>query len=273
MVGIGPQQVEGGELVVAEVSRGVIIGLGKVFGGFGDWQLYRIGLASLNHKNRVIAFLLLLLARLVLSLSPGPAPLERAEHLKKYANLWRVTDDFWDDWNLLRPMFERTEKWCVHAGPGHWPDQDMLPVGALRQCTNPDDRTHFTRDEQITMMTLWCMARSPLMIGAEMPKMDEWTLSLLTNRKVLAVLNETCAARMLRRTDEDCVMIAYRKNGQGAYVARFNLCDEARPVPVRPDSIEVSFSSWEELWSGKTGRGALPEAALPAHGAEVYRLK
>ncbi len=210
---------------------------------------------------------------IVLSLSPGPAPLERAEHLKKYANLWRVTDDFWDDWNLLRPMFERTEKWCVHAGPGHWPDQDMLPVGALRQCTNPDDSTRFTRDEQITMMTLWCMARSPLMIGAEMPKMDDWTLSLLTNRKVLAILSETCAARMLRRTEEDCVMIAYRTDGQGAYVARFNLCDEERPVPVRPESIEVPFSSWEELWSGKTGRGALPETVLPAHGAEVYQLK
>ena len=68
-------------------------------------------------------------------------------------------------------------------------------------------------------------------------------------------------------------MIAYRTDGRGAYVARFNLCDEARLVPVCPDSIEVPFSSWEELWSGKTGRGALPETALPAHGAQVYRLK
>ena len=209
---------------------------------------------------------------IVLSLSPGPAPLERAEHLKKYANLWRITDDFWDDWKLLKPMFERTEKWCVHAGPGHWPDQDMLPVGALRQCTDPDDHTHFTKDEQVTMMTLWCMARSPLMIGAELPKMDDWTLSLLTNRKVLDILSQTCAARMLRRTDEDCVMIAYRTDGQGAYLARFNLSDDKRPVPVDPGCLEISFSAWEELWSGASGRDALPERSLPAHGAEVYRL-
>ena len=102
---------------------------------------------------------------MVLSLSPGPAPLEEAEHLKKYANMWRITDDFWDDWKLLKAMFERAEKWCVHSAPGHWPDADMLPVGALRQCENPADWTRFTQAEQRTMMTLWCMMRSPLMIG------------------------------------------------------------------------------------------------------------
>lgn len=46
---------------------------------------------------------------IVLSLSPGPAPLEQAEHLKKYANMWRITDDFWDEWRLLKGMFERAE--------------------------------------------------------------------------------------------------------------------------------------------------------------------
>src|SRR5574344_694459 len=34
---------------------------------------------------------------MVLSLSPGPAVIEKAYHLETYANLWRITDDFWDD--------------------------------------------------------------------------------------------------------------------------------------------------------------------------------
>jgi len=84
---------------------------------------------------------------MVLSLSPGPAPVDRAEHLKQYANMWRITDDFWDRWDLLKNMFERAEKWCIHSGPGHWPDADMLPIGALRQCNNPDEWTHFTNEE------------------------------------------------------------------------------------------------------------------------------
>ena len=124
---------------------------------------------------------------IVLSLSPGPAPLEQAEHLKKYANMWRITDDFWDEWRLLKGMFERAEKWCVHAAPGHWPDADMLPVGALRQCYDPNGWTNFTQAEQRTMMTLWCMMRSPLMMGGELTKNDDFTLKLLTNRDVLAI--------------------------------------------------------------------------------------
>ncbi|MBR5089908.1 MAG: glycoside hydrolase family 27 protein, partial [Ruminiclostridium sp.] len=70
---------------------------------------------------------------MVLSLSPGPAPLEKAELFKQISNMWRITDDFWDKWELLYAMFERCEKWCTHTGAGHWPDADMLPVGALRQ--------------------------------------------------------------------------------------------------------------------------------------------
>ena len=124
---------------------------------------------------------------IVLSLSPGPAPLEQAEHLKKYANLWRITDDFWDGWDRLKAMFDQAQKWCIHSGAGHWPDADMLPVGALRQCTDPDDWTKLTHAEQRTMMGLWCIMRSPLMVGAELTKNDDFTLNLLTNSALLEI--------------------------------------------------------------------------------------
>ena len=70
---------------------------------------------------------------MVLSLSPGPARIEQAEFLKENANMWRITDDFWDRWDLLYNMFERAETWCNHAGSGHWPDADMLPIGPINQ--------------------------------------------------------------------------------------------------------------------------------------------
>ena len=47
--------------------------------------------------------------------------------------MWRITDDFWDKWELLYNMFERAEVWCNHAGAGHWPDADMLPIGPINQ--------------------------------------------------------------------------------------------------------------------------------------------
>ena len=164
---------------------------------------------------------------MVLSLSPGPAPVEQAEHLKKYANMWRITDDFWDEWRLLKAMFERAEKWCVHAAPGHWPDADMLPVGALRQCDNPDNWTGFTEAEQRTMMTLWCMMRSPLMIGGELTKNDTFTLDLLTRQEVLEIEKVTWC-----KTDSDP---AYgrsrpsRTDGKGTLVRQENQKSQAAP--------------------------------------------
>ena len=205
---------------------------------------------------------------MVLSLSPGPAPVEQAEHLKKYANMWRITDDFWDKWELLKNMFERAEKWCIHAAPGHWPDADMLPVGALRQCDDPDGWTRFTQAEQRTMMTLWGMMRSPLMIGAEMTKNDAFTLALLTNADVLNIGKESYCGHPLTTTGDESVWVAPRQDGKGVYVALFNLSEEERTVSLPEGGLEMPWSCATELWT-KQPASAL-SAALPPHDAAVY---
>ncbi|MBE5807745.1 MAG: alpha-galactosidase [Clostridiales bacterium] len=217
---------------------------------------------------------------IVLSLSPGPAPIERAEHLKTWSNMWRITDDFWDEWRLLKGMFERAEKWCIHAAPGHWPDADMLPVGALRQCYEDDgagpafgERAHanwtnFTPAEQRTMMTLWCMMRSPLMIGAEMTKNDDFTLSLLTNAPLLAIEKESWCAHPLCTNDLESVWVAPRQDGDGCYVAVFNLSDETRTVEA---SIETPFTEAVELWTNE--KDAALSKELPPHDCAVWRVR
>ena len=210
---------------------------------------------------------------MVLSLSPGPAPLEQAEHLKRYADMWRITDDFWDDWRLLKAMFQRAEKWCIHAGPGHWPDADMLPVGALRQCDSPEGWTRFTQAEQRTMMSLWCMMRSPLMIGGEMTKNDAFTLDLLTKKDLLAIEKETWCAHPLRTTEEESVWIAPRKDGKGLYLALFNLSDRKRAVTVSQEETGLAFAGGREIWTGKEIRkGVRLRAVLAPHDAAVYRM-
>ncbi len=211
---------------------------------------------------------------IVLSLSPGPAPLEQAEHLKANANMWRITDDFWDEWRLLKGMFERAEKWCVHAGPGHWPDADMLPLGALRQCEDPDSWTRFTREEQRTMMTLWCMMRSPLMIGGELTKNDDFTLSLLTCGDVLEILRSGWCAHPLRTLPEESVWISPRADGAGTYVALFNLGDKKRTVSLSAEEAGLPAFRGRELWSGKNLRKtAVLRASLAPHDAAVWLIK
>ncbi|MCD7885224.1 MAG: glycoside hydrolase family 27 protein [Lachnospiraceae bacterium] len=146
---------------------------------------------------------------IVLSLSPGPALIEHAWHYEKYANMWRITDDFWDEWPLLLNMFERCELWQNHVSRGCFPDCDMLPLGSLGKGFGHEWQTRFTKAEQVTMMTLWCMFRSPLMLGAELTKLDDWTLSLLTNREVLSLLEDGRHGAQVQRTKEYAVWVSY----------------------------------------------------------------
>lgn len=109
-------------------------------------------------------------------------------------------DDFWDNWELLKNMFWRCELWQDHVKEGCFPDCDMLPLGKVGKGFETGERDClFTREEQKTMMTLWCMFRSPLMIGAELTKMDDFTLSLLTNKELLVLLSEDFRGEQLRR--------------------------------------------------------------------------
>lgn len=127
---------------------------------------------------------------IVLSLSPGPAVFEKREHLKQHAHMWRMTDDFWDKWELLLTDITRCHEWADVVSPGNWPDADMLPLGWLRDRQGRGEMTKFTRDEQRLVMNLWSFFRSPLMMGGHLPKNDDWTLSLLTNRELLS-FNQT----------------------------------------------------------------------------------
>lgn len=213
---------------------------------------------------------------MVLSLSPGPAKIEKAEHLKQYANMWRITDDFWDRWELLYDMFHRAEVWCIHADKGHWPDADMLPIGAIRQDYNLENVTNFTKDEQMTMLTLWCMMRSPLMIGAEMTKLDAFSMSLLTNRELIEILQHTHSAHPLfRRIVDGSEQIAWftsHQDGKSFYVALFNAgeegCEIVVDIPVYGE-FEV-YDIWESKKAGVI-EGSM-SAHIAAHGAKVFRL-
>lgn len=207
---------------------------------------------------------------MVLSLSPGPALIEQAWHYKTYANMWRITDDFWDEWGLLKAMFHRCELWQDHVEAGCFPDCDMLPLGQLGGGFQGEWSCRFTQEEQRTMMTLWCLFGSPLMVGAELTKLDSWTLSLLTNREVLAMLTPDCRPRQLFRDGEKAAWTAENKKLGARYIALFNLADGPGIVDA-----PVTASGGTELWSGTDAviRDGRIGAPLAPHACAVYRLK
>ena len=212
---------------------------------------------------------------IVLSLSPGPALIEQAWHYKKYANMWRITDDFWDDWKLLKAMFYRCELWQDHVEAGCYPDCDMLPLGMLGGGFGKGEwRTHFTHDEQRTMMTLWCLFGSPLMIGAELTKLDDWTLSLLTNREILSMLTPDCRPRQVFRDEGRAIWTARNPVLDTQYAALFNLSDEPAVISITLKELEMEAGLALELWTNEKQdmTDSCLTAELAPHACAVYKL-
>ena len=214
---------------------------------------------------------------MVLSTSPGETPVAEAPHVSQHANMWRISDDFWDKWQLLFEQFERCNKWSRFIGPGHFPDADMLPLGVLGM---GKWKSNFTRSEQHTMMTLWSMARSPLIMGGDLTKLDPFTLSLLTNDEVIAVNQHSSGNKQLFNRDGFIAWIADAPGMKDKYVALFNTHDASTNKPT--DRVVVKLSELgfsgecrvRDLWAQRE-LGSLSgdlSAELSAHGAALYRV-
>ena len=216
---------------------------------------------------------------IVLSLSPGPAPIEAAEHLSEYANMWRLTGDFWDDWGKLLEMFDKAKQWYPYVKEGCWPDCDMLPLGNISingTCHGPQNRTsQLTRDEQITLMTLWCIFRSPLMFGGEMRNNDEFTLSLITNDEVIAVNQKSHSARPVYEKDGIIIWQAESEKNN-PLLAVFNTNDKPQEAEIDLVSLGLNCEyTLRDLWAKKdckSVKGAF-SASLNPHGAKLFELK
>jgi alpha-galactosidase len=215
---------------------------------------------------------------IVLSLSPGPAPVQDAEHLKSSANLWRMSGDFWDNWRSLKEMFALCEKWEGKGTVGCWPDCDMLPLGriGIRAERGADRRSHFTKDEQVTLMTLWSIFNSPLMFGGDLPSCDEWTLSLIANAEVMAVNQHGRKPRLFFHDGDKVAWISDVPDSKDKYLALFNL-NNKEEIGVSADFIKMGLTSRcvvKDLWTHKD-LGEFESsfnAKINPHGAGLYRI-
>lgn len=220
---------------------------------------------------------------IVLSTSPGATPLNVAEHIKSHANLWRISDDFWDRWVDIVEMFGRCKNWAPHIGTGHWPDADMLPLGriSIRGERGNERQTRLTRNEQITLMSLWSIFRSPLMFGGDLPSNDDFTLSILTNAEVLEVNKISTNNRELFNKDGHIAWAADIPDSKNKYVAMFNTHDktgdsaETEQVTVTFEEIGLSGKcNVRDLWA-KKDLGEFSDkftGDIKFHGAGLYKI-
>ncbi|KAJ9554494.1 hypothetical protein OSB04_018539 [Centaurea solstitialis] len=135
---------------------------------------------------------------IVYSLSPGTSVTPAmAKQVAPLVNMYRVTGDDWDNWGDVAAHFDVSRDFAAASMVGSqgllgssWPDLDMLPLGWLTDPGSnegPHRMSRLSLDEQKTQMTLWSMARSPLMFGGDMRKLDDATYGLLTNPILLEI--------------------------------------------------------------------------------------
>jgi alpha-galactosidase len=221
---------------------------------------------------------------IVVSLSPGEAPIEKIDDLRRYSQLWRISDDIWDRWHStadfpqgVRDQFPRAAKWAALAEPGHWPDADMLPIGNLRPSPGwgQPRQTRLTHDEQRTLLTLWCMFRSPLMMGGDLVSSDEWTASLLTNPEVIAVDQHSTANHAVVSNDKEALWWAHSEASSDLYVAAFNLEESSRKFTYEWSALRLPDKRYavRDLWTHEDlGPADSLRVTLAPHASALYRL-
>ena len=214
---------------------------------------------------------------MVLSLSPGPAPLNKAEHLSENANMWRISGDFWDRWDKLLNMFSLCEKWYPYVKDGSFPDCDILPLGKLcidgSYMGDMGRDSGFTKEEQKTMMTLWAVFRSPLFFGGELRLTDNYTLSLVTNPEVINV-----------NQNSEKPLFVYNKGGIAVWqtkienctaVAVFNLSDEEKHYKLSFSDLGIeNVRAVRDLWARKDIPKCENDVAvsLKPHSSEFFEI-
>lgn len=214
---------------------------------------------------------------MVLSLSCGEAPLSQAKHLINNAHMWRVSADFWDDWESLHHNFDLLNAWSPFIGNGSWPDGDMIPFGRISLNNRPhgnERTTKFTKNEQLTLMSLWCMARSPLMVGGDLISSSQDMFDVLTNKEILAINQNSKDNRQVFKNKDYAIWTATDPDTGDKYVAIFNLSEKAAKVTfnLELESMRGKYK-FRDLWSKKDiGEYSKSFSVnLGLHEAKVYR--
>ncbi len=227
----------------------------------------------------------------VLSLSAGPVSIDKTDNLRQNAQLWRISGDMWDDWSYIKKTFEYCRTWQDYTISGHWPDCDMLPIGKLRingtdgalanklkmqreETVNEFDR--LTNDEKYSLMTLWIIFRSPLMMGGNLMENDELILKLLTNDEALAVNQKSNNNQELRASDNEIIWVADDPQTGAKYVAMFNIGDDV-PGQIRIKWDELGISGEHkvrDLWK-KSDLGNFQDyfdVSIAPHGCGLFKI-
>lgn len=204
---------------------------------------------------------------MVLSLSPGAISYHDRSHAAHHGDMYRISGDFWDEWTALKRMFEKCRLFQGHTGPGSWADCDMIPLGRINvRAESPGGarQSRFTPDEARTLITLWSIFRSPLMLGMDLTDLDSETLSLLTNRRMLELNQSSTGNHEIHYSETHSLWRAESPHRAEIYAALFNLAETAQAFSLDPAQLGSPPGEVSNLWNGAPIQSL--EFEIPAHG-------
>jgi hypothetical protein len=156
----------------------------------------------------------------------------------------------------------------------------MIPFGHIcqRNCDiKPDRWTRFTRDEQLTLLSLWALAPSPLMLGMNLVDNDEWTTAILSNPEILAVDQDALGkqSRHLAIAGTRAEVWVKELSDGSLAVGFFNRTGRTAKVDYPWQTLGLSGSPQvRDLWL-RQDLGAQQNftADLPSHGCVLLAVK
>jgi alpha-galactosidase len=230
---------------------------------------------------------------IVFSTSPGATPVNQANHVSQYANMWRLVNDFWDvdvngnkNWTDIVNAFNVDESWratSVQWGQGVWPDVDMLPFGHISLYGprwNPRySLSTLTKGEHRLIYLLWCVNNGPLMWGGNLPDNtnDRFYDSLMTNVDAIFINQRGIRARNLRaqNTGTPIWTSTHPTDTTTKFLMLGNTSGSSQTISVTLSTIGITGTvPVRDAWTG-AGLGNFTTTfsrTIPSHDAGLYIL-
>ena len=249
-----------------------------------DWKI-------LNYVDLAVKMKTALLASgrdIVLELS-NTAPLEKGDIYTQICEMTRTDGDLVDVWSKtqldkgkqswalgIRDLWVSHKRWQKYNLPGHWNMPCPLRVGMLGGWDNKPLRpSRLTPDEQFTHVSLWCLWASPMIIGAPLDKLDEFSLSLLTNDEMLDVNQDPLGIQATNLDVPGGEALVKKMEDGSVVVGLFNPGEKVSTVSVKWSEAGVKGKQRvRDLWRQKD-LGVFEDSfksSVPVHGVVVVRL-
>jgi hypothetical protein len=242
---------------------------------------------------------------MVYSLSPGGDVDENAINSFKRANMLRVTHDIWDEQKGIDQCFDAWRKWQGKEEPGFWIDMDMIPFGQLQLMSpKPEGLTGneskdeiskriksgeltniellagkgwtrwsaFTKDQMYTFITLRALSASPLMMGGDLPTLDDFSLSLITNKDVLECNQNGVMGKLVYDKDGIEIWNTPKKNSNEGWIAVFNRTEEIKSISFENKDLGLNSSNSYQLYDvWKNNQVSTLDFVIKPHGVTFLK--